>query len=679
MIRGFALALLATLAIAPNTAATDASSLLSGTLLPEGSSSDAPGVFTLRDQATPLAIDLRQPKIVRAILLQADANDVYFVEASSDGTSWNMLWRVPRVQGPPGLRTRTAVLSAPVTVQYLRVRVGLGDGSYAVSQLRVYESLPTPWPPVLDYSRPGARLPRFPWLTPPVIIAAKHALGTLALLLLGWSVVADRANRTRRSERWRRSLLGAVTLLSALSWWNFLNFHYPGFVHHWDVYHYYVGAKYFRELGYTGLYECSAVADLDDGFPQVRGREMRDLTTNQIVSTATALARPEACRARFAPQRWENFRHDVGFFRSALGPDQWAQSQVDHGLNATPVWILAGGALANLGPASATQVALLCSLDVGLLLALWALVGWCFGFEALCAALVYWSLNSFSRFAWTGGAFLRNDWLFWTVASVCMLRRKHSALAGFAMAYASLLRIFPAFLFAGLALKALGEAALSRRLDPLLRLRQLALGAVTATLLLVPASIWVTGRPAAWNEFRENTHRFLTTEAHNFIGLGVVASYRSSLRDELAWDPLKPDPFADWKAGQAEAARQARPGLWIAALAFSAVVAAAAIGRESWVAAILGMGLVSIALKLAHYYYSWPLLYGLLWSVCPQAGLGVVAVAWASNGIADVLPQYDQRAVWLSLLVVSFVTAVTILLARAPSEHDETDPSAPRR
>jgi hypothetical protein len=549
----------------------------------------------------------------------------------------------------------------------------MGDGAYSVSRLRVYESLPSPWPPELDYSIPGSRLPRFPALMPPVVAVAKDTLGALALMLLAWSAIAHRLGRARRAEVWRRSLLGLVAILSALSWWNFLNFHYDNFVHYWDVYHYYVGAKYFPELGYTGLYECSAVADLDDGVEEVRGREMRDLVTNTVVPTTSILAHPEVCRGRFSPERWALFRHDVGFFRSALGPAQWAQSQTDHGFNATPVWILAGSALANLGPASTAQVDRLASLDIGLLVALWALVFWSFGLEALSAAVVYWGLNSFSRFAWTGGAFLRYDWLFWTVASVCLLRLRRPALAGFAMAYASLLRIFPACLFAGLALKAVWEAIARRRFEPVLRLWRVALGAVVALAVLGAGSVTLTGRPGAWREFNDNTRRFLTTEAHNFIGLRVVAAYRPSMREELAWDPLKTDPFADWEASQAKAQRQARPGLIAASLAFAALIAAAARRREDWVAAILGMGLAPIALKLGHYYYSWPLIYGLLWPVCPPAGLGAVAVAWISNGVATVFPQYDERVVWLSLLVVVLVTLVTILLARARREEPASD------
>ena len=58
--------------------------ILLGPLLPEGSPGDAPGTVKLADARTPLALDLQQPRPVRALLLQADGNDVYWVEGSLD-------------------------------------------------------------------------------------------------------------------------------------------------------------------------------------------------------------------------------------------------------------------------------------------------------------------------------------------------------------------------------------------------------------------------------------------------------------------------------------------------------------------------------------------------------------------------------------------------------------------
>ena len=38
-------------------------------------------------------------------------------------------------------------------------------------------------------------------------------------------------------------------------------------------------------------------------------------------------------------------------------------------------------------------------------------------------ALLVFSTNFPSRFYWTGGAFLRWDWLFWMIASACLLKK----------------------------------------------------------------------------------------------------------------------------------------------------------------------------------------------------------------------------------------------------------------
>jgi hypothetical protein len=323
-------------AVSPRPAA-DASALIDGVLAPEGAASNMPGSLAMSFDK-PVVVDLRSARSLRALLLQADGNDVYAVEISDDAVSWRPLWRAPRVEGTPGLRTRTTLLPAPVTARFIRVRPTAGDGVYFVSQLRAYAAPPSPWPPALDYSLPGARLPLLPALTPTMVGPLKGALGALALVAATWTLVGRRAEAARGSHRTRRAFMAAVALLAALSWWNFLNFHYQGFVHTSDLYHYYVGAKYFPELGYTRLYACSAAAEIEDGrAEEVRSRPMRDLETNGLASTAAIAADPDACRSRFSPQRWESFRHDVRYFREAMGPPLWASSQIDHGFNATPV------------------------------------------------------------------------------------------------------------------------------------------------------------------------------------------------------------------------------------------------------------------------------------------------------------------------------------------------------
>ena len=54
-------------------------------------------------------------------------------------------------------------------------------------------------------------------------------------------------------------------------------------VHLRDTYHYYLGAKYFTELGYRGLYDCSLAADIEAGLGgDLSSRLIRNLETNKM-------------------------------------------------------------------------------------------------------------------------------------------------------------------------------------------------------------------------------------------------------------------------------------------------------------------------------------------------------------------------------------------------------------
>ncbi len=673
------IAILSLTAASPPVAAVDtppdATTILTGTLLPEGAAWNAPGSFVIDGVDHPLAFDLQASRRIRAVLLQADGNDVYFVEVSRDSRSWRTIWRTPRYGGLPGLRTRTTLLPTAVEARFVRVRPTYGDGAFSVARLRLYDRLPSPWPPPLDESR--SRLPIFPSLTPEILEPLRHVIAGLALVLLTWRLAAT-SMPAPRLRRWR-FLLGVTALLAALSFWNFLNFrYYGGVVHLWDAYHYYVGAKYFPEIGYSSLYECSALAEADDGdIDALRQRQMRDLSTNQLVPAESVLAHQGRCRTAFSPDRWESFRSDVRFFRKAMGETVWSQSQTDHGFNATPAWILAGMALAGPTHASRGTLTLLATLDILVMMGAWLLIRWAFGFEAACVATLFFGLNAFARFAWTGGAFLRYDWLFWAIAGVCFLRRERDGAAGFALGYSAALRVFPAFLIAGLAVGLLVGALRARRLGPeLSRYRRFAAGLVLATAVLGTLSIAAVGRPRAWSEFRDNTRRLLSSESENLVGLPVLTAYRLSLRQEMLVDPAQPEPLSNWTRTQAAIRSQMAPVVAGAALLYILLLAKASPGIPGWAQAVLGIGFAAIALRMANYYYSWLALYALLWELSPGTGLALTGLAWASNIAAEAWPApYDERAAAFSALAVAFVLGVAVRFATRPVRPDPADPN----
>ncbi|HET7292237.1 MAG TPA: hypothetical protein VFM88_07425 [Vicinamibacteria bacterium] len=632
-------------------AAVDTAAFLDGPLLPEGADWNAPGAAILADTDAAITIPLARTLEARALLVQADFDDTYLVEASDDGASWRVLWRVPALAAPPGLRSRWTRLRAPERFRFVRVRATSGAG-FSVSRLRLYERVPAEWPPRLDLSLPGRGAPLFPSLTPPRVAALRAAVAGLGFcaVLLAWTARHGGDGRGRR----RASVaLGAAALAAALSWTHFLNFHFTGFVHFHELFHYYVGAKYFPELGYDGLYECVALADREDGVASVEDRPIRDLRTDRLLAAAEALRSPPACRARFDAARWSGFRRDVAFFRGRLAADWW-RAQTDHGYNATPVWTLTGRLLAAAVPATPVGARGLALLDLGLLALAALLVARHFGFDAACVAVVFFGANGLASFAWTGGALLRYDWLFLAAAGLVALRAGRPALGGFALAWSALLRVFPGVLFAGIALKALADAAVEGPRVALRRLRPTLLGAAAAVLLLVPSSLLVAGG-GAWEDFARNSRKYLGTPAENKLGLATALAFRPENRAELLQDPLRPDPAEDWTRAQAEATRRIRPVQALLALVFAGLLLAAARGRPAWVAAALAAGLLPVLFQQANYYYGLLAAFALVFESVPGVGLGLVALAWATNLAGLLWSAWDVRGAVLSALVALYV------------------------
>src|SRR5207248_5116 len=131
----------------------------------------------------------------------------------------------------------------------------------------------------------------------------------------------------------------------------------------------------------------------------------------------------------------------------------------------------------------------------------------------------WWGFNFPARFYWNGGSLLRYDWLFWIVIGVSLLRKRYHFGAGLALTYASLLRIFPAFVVVALVLKALARIVRHRRLVVSRDHVRFAAGCLVALAILIPASSWATGGLDAWPQFAQNSKKHLSTALTNNMGL----------------------------------------------------------------------------------------------------------------------------------------------------------------
>ncbi len=511
-------------------------------------------------------------------------------------------------------------------------------------------------------------------LTPGQMSAIKLIVALSGMLLLSWGRILRRLRRPESSKRLRDGILLALGLFAALCWWNLFEFHFPSYLHTWDVYHEYVGSKYFAELGYTRLYRCTTIADAEDGVGP--GGAIRDLTTNELESSAPVLLEPARCTQHFTSERWSAFKHDVAWFRDRMTPRVWAAVKQDHGYNATPVWGMVGSALAQGAPASRRQLLLLTLIDPLLLLAMWGCVVWAFGWRTACVALVYWGTQYPADFSWNGGAYLRQDWLALSVIGLCLLRRQRSAAGGFALAWASLLRLFPAVIVSGIILKAAARMWRRRTIALSAEDKRFALGFALAILVLVPVSAVAMGGWSAWGGFFENTSKHANTPLTNDMGLKTVVSYEASTRARV-FVGLEEHPFEAWKLARRHVFEERRFVFVVMVLGFVLLLArAVARGEEDWVAALLGIGVIVMAIEVTCYYYSILLAYAFLWTRRETVGIALCGLAAVSQAVPMILTWSDDRFTAISVVVIAFIVMTTAMVAfevtgaTAVTDHD---------
>jgi hypothetical protein len=493
----------------------------------------------------------------------------------------------------------------------------------------------------------------------------KLGVASAGTALLAWGLVLRLIGRPGSARRLREALLIALGALAALCWFNFFQFHQGVYLHTAEIFHHYVGSKYFRELSYSRLYDCTVVADYGSGYSfPAHKRPVRRLGSNRIDWATDVLADPEVCTDHFSPQRWRSFQHDVGWFRAQFHPRRWASITTDRGFNSTPMWNTVASLLADTGPPSTAQILTLALLDPLLLLVMWGFVAWAFGWRTLCVALVYWGTNYPALFGWTGGAFLRQDWLASAVIGLCLLRRGKLAAGGAVLTLSVLLRMTPAILIAGLVLKVLGLAWRERSLTLRTPHRRFAAGCVAALVIALPLSALVGGA-GAWADFARNTQVDLGTPSGNFMGWRTVVSYEHETRMELTRDRRLIDSNAPWQQARRDAFQRRQLWFWAAILGFLVVLLPAARQNEDWVAAVLGVGLMVVGVQIPSYYYALLLAYAFLWQRSEAIGVGLCALSAASWLIAGAFSERDEIFNWVSLASVLFVIFATLLAWRS--------------
>ena len=462
-------------------------------------------------------------------------------------------------------------------------------------------------------------------------------------------------------------LFGLLILSSLVVFSNFGRFHYlkkdtPEFVSatgsqtknsyfHWhEIYHYYLGAKYYKENGHYGLYNSFVLADRESDNPKLTVNYMRDsvrklynISTDEGAKRASEIHRP-----KFTDERWNEFKRDIEYMKS-IAIDGWADLGLyDAGFNPPPTWSVFGYIFANIMPMSDSwfdygptwdQAEFLPMLDVLLMLIAFIFLWRCFGYIPAAIFAISFFTGYLSNSHWVAGSFLRHTWLFYLIMTLCFIKQKKFLPAGIFMALCCLDRIFPLVFAFGI-----GVAMLSKWRNKEISfdtIKKFAIGFLATCFVMISISIFMFGF-SAWVEFFEmiKIHKSMFFIAH--IGYQKFALFDSWVANQNFWGPNGMDVFRNWN--------QRLHDKWDAVMPYhfpfmmvilgSALLAARKIEIEE--SAILVGGVILFLFEIpANYYYSYL-------ALAPM----VVFMAMKNDRLHDLMIIFVFFAVWIAINII---------------------------
>jgi hypothetical protein len=305
---------------------------------------------------------------------------------------------------------------------------------------------------------------------------------------------------------------------------------FPGgtFVHHSEMFHYYLGAKYFKELGYYELYNAVIAADTEQDNALAGLPFYTDLKTYQNTQREIVLNDIDRVKNLFSEKRWNAFKNDVSFFKDPTGMPRSPGLMVllmDHGYNASPASTFILSILTNVIPV--TQLRLLAGLDVILVVAMIELVFHTFGFDMGALFSVYFFVNILNDHDYISGSLLRYDWLFYIVVSVCLLEKGRFASASFFLTLSAMIKVFPAVLFYGIVVRIVQRIRTTRAVDKKV-IRFTATAGVTGLVLFLLPAVQLGSVLRPWKDFAEKTALHDSGVYVNHLGLRGIVLFEPS-------------------------------------------------------------------------------------------------------------------------------------------------------
>jgi hypothetical protein len=517
----------------------------------------------------------------------------------------------------------------------------------------------------------------------------------VGLAFAGLVLFAEGARRRRRGiaearGSGRRVMLGVVAGLAFAANYNLF---VGTAIHRHEFFHYYLGSKYFPELGYFDLYACSVQVIHGDGPLPADLTEITDLRSKRRRPAAEVMAAAPRCRDAFSAERWAAFGVDLESFHTLLGDAGFHRVLRDHGYNPSPAWTLIGGALAAQVPPTPLGLWLLARIDLALLALLFGALGWTFGFDAMCVAAIAWGASGHTRYQWTGDAFLRHLWLATSVIGVCLLARRRPAASGAFVAMAALERVFPACFFLGYGLRELCVWIRERRATR--GFWRFVAGAGVATIAIAAAGTIAAGRGLpVWLDFAENTRGMLAFKPKNSLGLEYGLRFTSTAPPD--WKDGTETEREELIQAHKERTLEERRGWQIGALALFGALFAGACWRgarrdgdgrlqlSDWEAVAMGSAAIPFLTMPGSYYLGFIILGAPLATRRPRIAIALLA---ATLGWAVCVIQFPGRALGYAVsswILVAFSVWMLVELwlpaqcSNADSPPPTSAPASPR-
>ncbi len=339
----------------------------------------------------------------------------------------------------------------------------------------------------------------------------------IVMLLVCWLI---ERRKSATGKRWFDLALGVLAIIAAMSYFDFG--YYPKFgrfLNPHDFFHYYMGAKYYDELGYLNLYPGVVIASRENHGKVVHPtyRRMEDYS---IRPGAEAERNAAALKGAFTEPRWAEFRRDCQFFENLLGTRRWSGVVTDKGYNATPIWNMPARFLTNRLPLTQLgNLYPLMLLDILMISIMVLLTAIAFGFRTGAFLLIFFCTCFSMGYTHARGGFLRLDWVTMVVMSVALIKMGNYKTTGAVMAYAGMARLFPLAFGFGLGAKLVWDTYRERKVNR--RYIEYFVTFAGTALFLVVLSIVLDGGLHQWREFFAK----IRLHDHDISGMRVGFKY----------------------------------------------------------------------------------------------------------------------------------------------------------